>query len=200
MAARSSAIRPSTSRTVTLRTITATPWVSLGPTSSSIAAMILGTPARTKTLPIWKAGRDRYRILDQAGAFGHPRHALPPLVEIARFVARGQERHGLGMGFHGKAEGGADGIGGDIVMGRTDAARGENIAVARAERVNRGHDLRFDIAHEARLGEVDAEGRQELRDGRDIHVLGASRQDLVANDQNGGGDQMSLIHRFIPRS
>jgi hypothetical protein len=36
--------------------MTGTPWASRGATSSSMACMILGTPARTKTFPIWNPG------------------------------------------------------------------------------------------------------------------------------------------------
>ena len=43
-------------------------------------------------------------------------------------------------------------------------------------------------AHDARLGEIDAVGAEILGDEVEVGVLGAAGEDLVADDQHGGGD------------
>ena len=78
-------------------------------------------------------------------------------------------------------------------MGRADAAGGEDIVVARAQRVERGDDLVLDVGHDARLAQIDADVGEIFGDIADVAVLGAAGQDLVADDENGGGDNL-LAH------
>ena len=86
------------------------------------------------------------------------------------------------------AEGLGDGVGGDVVVGRADAAGGEDVGVAGAERVDRRDDLRLDIGHDPDFAEVDADVGQVLGDVADVLVLGPPGQNLVADDEDGGGD------------
>ena len=80
-------------------------------------------------------------------------------------------------------------------MGRTDAAGGEHIGVARPERIHGGDDLGLDVGDAARFAEVDAEGAEKPRDRRYVHVLRAAGQDLVADDKHGGGQSLlGLVH------
>ena len=78
-------------------------------------------------------------------------------------------------------------------MGRADAAGGEHVVVARAQRVERGDDLVLDVGDDARLAQIDAEFGEILGDIADVAVLGAARQDLVADDQHRRGDDFSLM-------
>ena len=81
-----------------------------------------------------------------------------------------------------------DRVGGDVVVGRADAAGREEIVVARAQRVERGDDLLLDVGHDARLAHLDADAGQIFGDIADVAVLGAAGEDFVADDENGGGD------------
>ena len=85
-----------------------------------------------------------------------------------------------------------DAVGGDVVVGRPDAAGGEHIGVAVAQRVERGDDLVLDIGHHADLAHVDADVGQILGDIADVLVLGAPGQDFVADHQDCGGDDVVL--------
>ena len=80
-------------------------------------------------------------------------------------------------------------------MGRADAAGGEHVGVARAQRVERGDDLGLFVGHDADFLEVDADVGEIFGDVADILVLGASGQDLVADDENRGGDDAGC--RFV---
>jgi hypothetical protein len=91
------------------------------------------------------------------------------------------------MVLHGAPEGRTDRVGRDVVMGGTDPAGGEHIGEARPERVHRSHDLGLDVGNTPRLAKINAERAEKTRDGRDIHVLRAAGQDLVADDEHGGG-------------
>src|SRR5439155_16544234 len=81
-----------------------------------------------------------------------------------------------------------DAVGRAVVVGRANAAGGEHIGVAMPERVQRGDDLDLDVGHHTHLFHVDADVGQILGDIADVLVLGAPGQDLVADDQNGGGN------------
>ena len=81
-----------------------------------------------------------------------------------------------------------DAIGGDVVVGRADAAGGEEIGVAAAQGVDRGDDLLLHVRHDADLAQVDADPGQVLGDVADILVLGAAREDLIADDEKSGCD------------
>ena len=82
------------------------------------------------------------------------------------------------------AERGGDRIDGDVVMGRADAAGGEQIIVARrAARSPPRRSARSIVGHDPHLGQPDALQVQPGRDLGDIAVLGPARQDLVADHE-----------------
>ena len=83
-----------------------------------------------------------------------------------------------------------DGVGGDVVVGRADAAGGEHVVVAAAQRVERGDDLRLLVGDDAHLLEIDADHGQVFGDVADVLVLGAAGQDLVADDEKPGRDDL----------
>ena len=73
-------------------------------------------------------------------------------------------------------------------MGRPDAPGREDVVVAGAGLVDRRDDVGLDVGDDAGLAQPDAERRQLLGEKAEIHVLGAARQDLVADDQDGRGE------------
>jgi len=100
---------------------------------------------------------------------------------------------------HRDAKGGRDRIHGDVVVRRSDAARREDIVVERPQRVDGDHDRLLLIRDDADLGEADALLVQPARDLGDVLVLGAPREDLVAdNDQRGSPDLPSIGHVVPP--
>jgi len=115
-------------------------------------------------------------------------HAQPRLVQVLRLVAL--EHHGAGalVDADRDAEGFGDRIRRDVVVGRADAAGGEDVGIARAQRVHRRDDLLLLVRDDADLAEIDADIRQVLGDVADVLVLGSSGEDLVADDEEGGGD------------
>ena len=74
-----------------------------------------------------------------------------------------------------------DGVNGDVVVGRADAAGGEQIIVARAERVDRLDDPLGDVGDDAHLGQPDALDVEPGRELRDVPVLRPPGQDFVAD-------------------
>src|SRR6202163_3778050 len=82
-------------------------------------------------------------------------------------------------------------VGGDVVMGRPDAAGGEDVGVATAQRVQRGDDVGLVVGHDAYFLEVDPDIGQVFRNKADILVLGPPGQDLVADHQNSRGDDIA---------
>ena len=89
-----------------------------------------------------EAGRIGDRIGDQIAAFGDARHATARGVELVAIAAR-QNGQRVGMFGQGHAEGGRHGVGGYVVMGRTDSAGREHIGVAHAALVDRLDDVGF---------------------------------------------------------
>jgi len=91
-------------------------------------------------------------------------------------------------------------IGGDVVMGGSDAAGGENEIIARPERVQGRHDLAFVIPHHPHFLKVDAEAGELAGDIIAVGVLGAARQDFVADHQHrrGGNSHETLSWQGLP--
>ena len=79
-------------------------------------------------------------------------------------------------------------VGGDVVVGRADAAGGEDVVVAAAQRVHGIDDLGLLVGDDAHLLQLDADGGQMVGDVADVLVLGAAREDLVADHQQRRGD------------
>ena len=72
----------------------------------------------------------------------------------------------------------------NIVVRRADSAGGEHISVAVTQRIDRRDDLAFDIGHDAHLTELYPDGREIIGDEADVFILGATRQDFVADNEN----------------
>ncbi len=75
-------------------------------------------------------------------------------------------------------------------MGRPDTPGGEDIVMGGPKCVQTVDDLVLAIADGPRLLEVDPERRQKPGDGVQIGVLRPAGQDLVADDEDGGGGRV----------
>ena len=80
-------------------------------------------------------------------------------------------------------------------MGRSDAAGGEDVGVAVAERVHRRDDLVLDIGDHPHLADIDADIGQVLGDVADVLVLGPPGKDFVADDENRRRDDGTRVGR-----
>src|SRR5262245_3078046 len=112
-------------------------------------------------------------------------------------LAHGDNRSRIDHDRHAKGLG--DGVGGDIVMGRPNAAGGEHIGEARAELVHRRDDLRLEIAYDPHLAQGDANSREIAGDIEDIFVLGAPGHDLFTDDDERGSDGVARCVFHIRR-
>ena len=153
--------------------------------------MIDGTPAMTWTLPIEKPGAFDTEFSIRVPPSGNPRHAEPRLVELVLRDALEEQRHRPRIDVDRHAEGLGDGIRRDVVVGRADAARGEDVVVAGAERVERGDDVVLDVGDDPDLAEIDADIGQVLGDIADVLVLGPAGENLVADHQDRRRDDLS---------
>ena len=73
-------------------------------------------------------------------------------------------------------------------MGRSDASGSKDIVVGRAALVEGANDRRLVVGDDAGLRNPDANGVQVLAQVLKVDVLGAPRQNLVADDEDAGGD------------
>jgi hypothetical protein len=101
-----------------------------------------------------------------------------------------EQRHRRRIMEAGHAESFGNRIGGDVIMRWADAACGENIVVPRAKRIDRLHDLIFLIRNDADFLQINADRCQDIGQMTDVAVLGAARQDFVADDEHGGCDDV----------
>src|SRR3546814_4247951 len=86
---------------------------------------------RTDTLfPYTTLFRSRDRIVEQRRARRRVGHAQARVVDLVRGVIGAQPRLSLGMADQRDAERLGDAFGGDVVMGRADAAGGEHVVPA----------------------------------------------------------------------
>ena len=117
-----------------------------------------------------EARRGRDRIVDQAGPFGNAGHALAGLVKLqpCAVVMRLQQRHRIGPMADRHAKGSSNRIGGDVIMRRPDPATGKDMVIARAQRIDAGHDRPVVIGHYPRFHQADAMPRQFP--GQKMHV------------------------------
>ena len=145
-----------------------------------------------------EAGRQNGRALDQLGAVGDPRHAQPRVVQILLAPALAKPRHHFRMMVDADAERLRHRVRGDVVMGRADAAGGEDVGVAVSQCIEGGDDVGLVVGDDAHLLQVDADIGQIFGDEADILVLGPAGQDLVADHQNSRGDD--LAHNLSSRT
>jgi hypothetical protein len=71
-------------------------------------------------------------------------------------------------------------------MGRSDTASRENVSVAMSERIERIDYRGLLVADHPHFPEIDTERGQIFRDIANVLVLGAARQDLVADHHERG--------------
>ena len=156
--------------------------------------MIAGTPAIMMTLPIQKPGAPDtlfatsvaprgMRAMRMRASFSSPPILASALLHDAHRLRVEVDRHAERLG---------DAIGGDVVVGRADAAGGEDIGVGRAQRVERGDDRGLVVGDHPHFLEVDADRGEVFGDVADVLVLGPAGQDFVADHQDGGGDDLGL--------
>ena len=109
-------------------------------------------------------------------------------IEIAAGVVRRGARHRPGVALHGHAERLGQRRRGDVVVGRADAAGGEHVVVGGAQLVDGGGDCRLVVGHHAHLAQPHADVLEPPGDIRNVGVARAPREDLVADDDQRGGD------------
>ena len=96
----------------------------------------------------------------------------------------------LGMERPLDAEGARHILRGDVVMRRADAAGGEEIVELGAQLVDGGDDRVGDVGDDARLAQGHADLVEADGDVVEVGVLRAAGEDLVADDQDGGGNDL----------
>src|ERR1700688_2261514 len=89
---------------------------------SSMACMTAGTPARTNTLPMRKPGAREIGFSMRSAPRGMARHAAARGCKIGCGVALKHDRDRSRILADGHAKGAPDRIGGDVVVGWTDAS------------------------------------------------------------------------------
>ena len=129
----------------------------------------------------------------------HARHALARLGELhfAPGIHFAHDPHGLGIVFAGHAKGLRNCVGGDVVMGRTDAAGGEDIIILAAQCVERRYDCILVVGHDTHFLQVDASQQQYIGEMADILVLRPAGEQFVADGQHGGCDNGFVRHGDI---
>ena len=124
------------------------------------------------------------------GAARNARHLQSSLVQ--RPPAAPQTFDGVVVQLERHAEGQRDALGGDVVVRRPDAAGREHISKLAARFVDVADDRGGLVAHDAALGEANAELRELETQELQIRILRLTRQDLVADDEHAG---RGLAHR-----
>ena len=83
-------------------------------------------------------------------------------------------------------------IGRDVVVRRPDATGGEHVRIFRTQGVERCDDFRSIVGDHPHFLQIDADRGEVVGDIADVLVLGAPRQNLVADHQHGSGDDVGL--------
>ena len=143
------------------------------------------------TLPSLKPGARMVALWISSAPSGIAGHAQPRLVQILLGPALAEPRHHLGVMVDADAERLGDAVGGDVVMGRPDAAGGKDVIVAISQCIKGGDDVGLLVGDDADFLEVDPDIGQVLGDKADVLVLGPAGQDLVTNDQNARRDDLT---------
>src|SRR5262249_44991163 len=89
-----------------------------------------------------------------------------------------------------------DTVGGNVVVGRTDAAGGEDVVEPGAHLVHGIDDGLLDVGDNPYFHQPDSQLVQFQRQELQVGVLGAAAQDLVADDQQAGGDGFGSVRHF----
>ena len=128
-------------------------------------------------IPKAEPGGRGHRVVDQRRAIGNARHAQAGGVQFqpGALVMRGQDRAGIVAHANTHTKSRRHRIGGDVVMRGANAARGEDMIVTAPQRVQRGHDARGLVGHDAHFFQVNAHTRQFARKVMHIGVARAPR-------------------------
>ena len=132
------------------------------------------------------AGRAGPWVLDQLGTVGRARHAQARVGQLIAVIGT-QDFGRLRVDDDGHTDSRGDRVDGDVVVRRPDATGGENIIACGPHRINRLGDGRHVVGDDAHLLQPDALHVEPLGEIGEVRILRAPRQDLVANDDEGGG-------------
>src|SRR5262245_16287583 len=166
-----------------------TPILSLGATSSSIACMIEGTPAITIALSIQKPGAPDTLLRMRSAPLGmRVMRRRASFIWAPVFSTHSCKMSSARVDRH--TERLRHAVGSDVTVGRPDSAGGEDIGVAMPERIECIDDRFLLIADHPHFLEIDADRSQTFRDIADVLVLGAAGQDLAADHQERGRDNL----------
>jgi hypothetical protein len=142
---------------------------------------------------MWKPGAALTLLRISSAPSGNAGHAQRVFGggDAARLPAGAHVGQGVVVHRDAHAEGLRHGIGGHVVMGRPDPARGEQQVIAPAQAAVQGADRLDDqvlfVGDNADFLQVDPDRRQHARQMMGIAFAGPARQDFVADDQDGGG-------------
>ena len=149
-----------------------------------MARAMLGMPAKTNTFSMRKPGALLTGLSTSSRAARNARHLEPRLVE--RPAAALQALDGVVVQLERHAERLRDALGRDVVVRRADAARREDVGELAARLVHVADDRGRLVAHDAALGEPNAELRELEAEELQIRILRLAGQDLVADDEHAG--------------
>src|SRR5690349_24489892 len=91
------------------------------------------------------------------------------------------------------AEGFCHAVGGNVVMGRTNAAGGKDVGVTLSQCINGRDDVGLVVGNDADFLQVDTDIGQVLGNEADVLVLGPAGQDLVADHKNPRRDDLAHV-------
>jgi hypothetical protein len=94
------------------------------------------------------------------------------------------DRQRIGADIDADPKGRGHSVGRDVVMGRTDAAGGEDIIMAGPQCVEGVDDDVGLVRHDPAFHHIDPQRGEEAGDLVEVLVLGTTGQDLVANEKN----------------
>ena len=145
---------------------------------------MLGMPAKTNTFSMRNPGA----LLTGLSTSSAPRgmRAILSRASLSGRPLRCKPRDGVVVQLERHAERLRDALGRDVVVRRADAARREYVGELAARFVHVADDRRRLVAHDAALGEANAELRELEAEELQIRVLRFAGQDLVADDEDAG--------------
>ncbi len=137
----------------------------------------------------------RHLVGNQIRTVRHPRHSQTAGVyAAASFIICMQRRAGLWVDDHLYPQRRRDGINGDVVMRRADAAGREQIVVARPQGVDRLDNCILVIRHHPHFFQTNALDIQPQGNLADVFVLGAAGEDFIADNHKRGGVDAGFCH------
>ena len=137
-----------------------------------------------------KARGQSQLVVENLRPVGDARHAHARLIGLLALALEPglEHRVHLGVIVDADSEGVRHAVRGDVVVGGSDAAGGEDVVVARAQCIERGGDVLGVVRHHPCLLQPDPHLAEPLAQEGEVLVLGAPGEDLVADDERGGGN------------